>query len=324
MDAHYIHDAVELCDAAQQLMDAWQVRLPPTEEECVAALRDAIASDRHSFMQLARLHHSYPALVSIRMAMALLVNHNGESYAMLMFHAMAHAPWSRAAFVQLLRDVDATQRSNVVRALEVSDNLGALAMPDWPCSDDAAFVLSVQDAGMHGRDYRLFLTFVLRNFVPDAAAGGMDAAELDHHVKPLFARLADDGERMAVLPHLLRTMTFVSDDLVTEFKSWVHESHHGAIDDRCDGANANAAAAVNRARITTMRENAKVLASRPDQIARDDDDVTCKVCRDNIVTVCPVVCGHAVCCSDCFSRLPVPKQCPTCRAHIDRIIAWYP
>jgi len=49
----------------------------------------------------------------------------------------------------------------------------------------------------------------------------------------------------------------------------------------------------------------------------------CVICLHQRREVVLLDCGHICLCGDCAAALPLPKLCPICRRHVDRIIPTY-
>ncbi|XP_056279282.1 mitochondrial ubiquitin ligase activator of NFKB 1 [Pseudoliparis swirei] len=50
---------------------------------------------------------------------------------------------------------------------------------------------------------------------------------------------------------------------------------------------------------------------------------SCTVCLSRERSCVFLECGHVCACTQCFNALPAPKQCPICRATIDRVVPLY-
>ncbi|KAM6924519.1 baculoviral IAP repeat-containing protein 7 isoform 1-T1 [Xenentodon cancila] len=150
-----------------------------------------------------------------------------------------------------------------------------------------------------------------------AMVGGLGTSSA--MLSPVVQTVLQMGFEASLVESLVQTKYLLTGQHYTSVSDLVTDVLQAEEEDRQRGANSRVepemrqdTSAGNVRRQTPIRE--KVKDPSPEELLRQlQEERTCKVCMDKLVSIVFIPCGHLVVCGDCAASL---RHCPICRAVI--------
>uniref|UniRef100_A0A673A873 RING-type E3 ubiquitin transferase n=1 Tax=Sphaeramia orbicularis TaxID=375764 RepID=A0A673A873_9TELE len=169
------------------------------------------------------------------------------------------------------------------------------------------YISNIQDAHFHLGET------VVRTFIPLVCLGASSAM-----LSPVVQTVLQMGFEASLVESLVQTKYLLTgqhytsvSDLVTDVLQAEEEDRERGPQSREPEVRQGSSAGNMRAQ-TSIRE--KVKDPSPEELLRQlQEERTCKVCMDKLVSIVFIPCGHLVVCGDCAASL---RHCPICRAVI--------
>uniref|UniRef100_A0A3Q1HLW7 RING-type E3 ubiquitin transferase n=1 Tax=Anabas testudineus TaxID=64144 RepID=A0A3Q1HLW7_ANATE len=176
------------------------------------------------------------------------------------------------------------------------------------------YISNIQDTHFHLGDtvVRTFFLSSAQDEIYLHMVGGLGASSA--MLSPVVQTVIQMGFEASLVESLVQTKYLLTgqhytsvSDLVTDILQAEEEDRHREPQNVRQGSSAG-----NVTTQTPIRE--KVKDPSPEELLRQlQEERTCKVCMDKLVSIVFIPCGHLVVCGDCAASL---RHCPICRAVI--------
>uniref|UniRef100_A0A3Q2TZ12 RING-type E3 ubiquitin transferase n=1 Tax=Fundulus heteroclitus TaxID=8078 RepID=A0A3Q2TZ12_FUNHE len=166
------------------------------------------------------------------------------------------------------------------------------------------YISNIQDAHSHLAPGFMSLSSLLPPPFPSDLVGGLGASSA--MLSPIVQTVLQMGFEASVVESLVQTKYLLTGQHYTLVSELVSDVLQAEEEERQTGPNSTGVAGAYLQR--------SLGRPYPEELLRQlQEERTCKVCMDKLVSIVFIPCGHLVVCGDCAASL---RHCPICRAVI--------